>query len=138
MNKIDITLHQAFYPTNEIRDFIETVCRRWKFSKKEAYQIKTAMDEALTNIVRHAYKKTPGKIRIQITFKNDRITIKIKDWGEPMVRRKRTGPIDLMKREKDHGLGLVMIDRLMDKVTRSRRRNYNELMMQKQRNGARP
>ena len=120
MNKIDITLHEAFYPTGEVRDFIETVCYKWGFSSKEAYHIKTAMDEALTNIVRHAYKKTPGKIKIQITFAHDKMTIKIKDWGKPIARKKRTGPADLVKRKKDHGLGLVMIDRLMDHVARSR------------------
>ena len=135
MNKIDITLHKGFYPTNEVRDFIETVCHKWGFTPKDAYQIKTAIDEALTNVVRHAYKKEPGKIKIEVTFNHDTMTIKIKDWGKPMEHRKKTGPVDLMKRKKDHGLGLVLIDRLMDKVTRMRRKSYNELTMKKQHNG---
>lgn len=135
MNKIDITLHKGFYPTNEVRDFIEEVSRKWGFTSKNAYQIKTAIDEALTNIVRHAYKKNPGKIQIQVTYNHETMIIKIKDWGKPMARRKKTGPIDLMKTKKDHGLGLVLIDRLMNKVTRMRRKNYNELTMKKQHDG---
>jgi anti-sigma regulatory factor (Ser/Thr protein kinase) len=132
MNKIEITLHQGSYPTNEVRDFIEKVCRKWGLVTRDAYQIKTVIDEALTNIVRHAYKKDGGKIKIQLTYKNNTMMIKIRDWGTPMVSRKRTGPTDLVKKKKDHGLGLVMIDRLMDKVTRIRRNNFNELTMKKQ------
>jgi anti-sigma regulatory factor (Ser/Thr protein kinase) len=131
MKKIDITLHSGFYPTTEIRDFIGSLCQRIGLTAKLAYQIKTVIDEAMTNVVRHAYQNKPGKIKMQVKYHRNTLTISIKDWGKPLAHHKKTGPTDLVELKKDHGLGLVMIDRIMDKVQRVRRNSYNELIMKK-------
>lgn len=137
MKKIDITLHSGFCPTSEIRDFIGILCERLGLTTKSAYQIKTVIDEALTNVVRHAYRNKQGKIKMQVKHHGNTLTISIKDWGEPLARRPIKAPTDLVAKKKDHGLGLIMIDRLMDKVQRVRRSNYNELIMKKHLNESR-
>jgi len=137
MHKIEIILHKGFYPTTEVRDFIAVICRRWGFTSRHAYQIKTAVDEALTNIIQHAYKNGQGMIKLQISYNREKMKIIIRDRGKPLEQRPRTTPVDLVIKKKDRGLGLVLIERLMDKVKRIRRKNYNELVMEKTRTGAR-
>jgi serine/threonine-protein kinase RsbW len=49
------------------------------------HQCKLAMIEGLTNAVRHAHENLPLEtpIELEITVSNDRLEIKIWDWGKP-------------------------------------------------------
>jgi serine/threonine-protein kinase RsbW len=49
------------------------------------YQCQLVVSEACTNAVRHAHKNLPREspIALEITVFNDRLKIKIWDWGEP-------------------------------------------------------
>ena len=41
----------------DVRDFIADICIRAGFSKRETNNTKLAMDEACTNIIKHAFNK---------------------------------------------------------------------------------
>jgi serine/threonine-protein kinase RsbW len=50
------------------------------------YQRQLVVSEAFTNAVRHAHKNLPREtpIELEITVFNERLKIKIWDWGEPV------------------------------------------------------
>jgi anti-sigma regulatory factor (Ser/Thr protein kinase) len=56
MKKLELTLYKDFYPIDELRNFIASLCRRLGFDRNDVYRVKAAVDEAVTNVIRHSYK----------------------------------------------------------------------------------
>lgn len=131
MKKMEITLYNNFFPVKELRSFIAEVCKQLGCSGKHAYLVKTAVDEALMNIVRHSRNNTKGMIKISVQSTNDKMTMSIKDWGEPFMPGtvKRKSLDELVDTKREGGLGLLTMERVMDKVTYRRKKHYNELVM---------
>ena len=134
---MEFTLHGSFYPHNEIRNFIAGICERLGYNSKTVYEIKTATDEAFANVVQHAHKHKKGKIKIKLVSDPKKITITVKDWGEPFeaARIKSRSPNDLVHTKKEGGLGVLLMTRLMDRIRYIRRKTHNELIMTKYRKG---
>jgi anti-sigma regulatory factor (Ser/Thr protein kinase) len=55
------------------------------------------------------------------------------DCGEPFLPRvaRRSSPSEMITAQKEGGLGLSLVERLMDEVKYIRRKKYNELRMVK-------
>ena len=103
----------------EVREFIDAAARAFGFSEKNIANIILAVDEACTNIIKHAYHyATDQEIEISIFPGRHSFEIRIYDNGkafDPSLVR----ALDL----KDHigqkrrgGLGVYLMKRLMDKV----------------------
>ncbi len=112
---------------SDARDFVATAARRFGFSEEEAANITLAVDEACTNIIKHAYQFAPDKeIEIEIVEGKESFEIRMYDSGtkfDPAAIR----PPDL-KEHLGHfrrgGLGIYLMKKLMDKVdTNSSRAN---------------
>jgi len=103
----------------EVREFVDTAARAFGFSEEDVANIILAVDEACTNIIKHAYQYAADReIEISIFPSTRSFEIRIYDNGKPfnpsLIR-----PPDL----KDHighkrrgGLGVYLMKRLMDKV----------------------
>jgi len=106
----------------QIRKFTESVAQESGFSEDEIGKIILAVDEACTNIIKHAYKYSPeGEIKIIITFDGNKLVISIIDHGnhfdpnvipEPDIK-------EYYKQKKSGGLGMFLIKKLMDEVVYS-------------------
>lgn len=102
-----------------IRRFTELAANEFGFSDDEVGKIILAVDEACTNIIKHAYKLSPdGEIKITITFDQNKLVISIVDHGnhfdpnlipEPDIQ-------EYYKQKKSGGLGMFLIKKLMDEV----------------------
>lgn len=73
-----------------------------------------AVGEALTNIIRHAYRGKAGDIRIHFKDAGDRVEIVLRDYGDKFDPS-RIPEADLPP-SKPGGLGLYLIRKLTDKV----------------------
>jgi len=131
MRKVELTLCRGFYPINEVRNFMANICHQIGLKRSEIYRIKAAVDEACMNIIQHSYKNKKGNISIRLDSNATKITIYIRDSGKSFKVRKakRRTPDDIVNIEKEGGLGLSMIEQLMDEVKYSRREKYNQLTM---------
>ncbi|HET7626921.1 MAG TPA: anti-sigma B factor RsbW [Bacillales bacterium] len=99
------------------------VANRIGFSYDEIEDIKVAVSEACTNAVNHAYNKEEnGKITVGYGIYEDRLEIMVVDRGKSFDFadiRKKVGPFngDLsVEKMSEGGLGLFLIETLMDKV----------------------
>jgi serine/threonine-protein kinase RsbW len=103
----------------EVREFVGSAARSSGFSEEDIASIVLAVDEACTNIIKHAYQYAADKeIEISISRNNRSFEIRIMDSGktfDPSLLR----PLDLKEHIGHHrrgGLGVYLMKRLMDKV----------------------
>lgn len=85
----------------------------------ELGDIKTAVSEAVTNCVVHAYPDCIGKILLRCRIlEGDRLEIVIRDWGRGIadVEKART-PLFTTGGEDRSGMGFTIMESFMDKLT---------------------
>jgi serine/threonine-protein kinase RsbW len=119
-----------------VRAMTERLTELFGFPPPERRSVTRAVDEALTNIVRHAYGGQTGQ-PIEILFRrvSRRRTGKQGDGLEILLsdRGPAVDPAKLRGRQLDEikpgGLGLHFIRRSMDTVEFTRRRGVNELRL---------
>lgn len=98
------------------RKQIEAFCHSVGFDDKAVGEIGLCVNEAMANIIRHAYRgKDNEPIEITATLTSGMLRIAIRDWGTGL----QPGPLPEMKQDPMHpgGLGLICLGRLMDKIT---------------------
>ncbi len=99
-----------------IRRHIEQSCRACGYDRNTANNIVLAVDEACSNIIRHAYKGADnGYIHIEIGRDAENMIIQLDDDApavDPAERRTKDTNID-----RAGGLGLVLIEKIMDATT---------------------
>ncbi len=84
----------------------------------ELNDIKTAVSEAVTNCIVHAYPDSLGKVRLRLRlFGDNTLEIVVKDWGVGIedVERART-PLFTTGNEERSGMGFTIMESFMDGV----------------------
>ena len=84
---------------------------------EELNDIKTAVSEAVTNCIVHAYKDTIGKIYITVCADGENIKIRIRDYGcgIPDIE-KAMEPLYTTGGEERAGLGFAVMGSFTDKL----------------------
>lgn len=121
---------------SDVRNFVAEHASSNGFNRQEIADIRLAVDEAITNIIKHAYKGDENHtIDIEVTFKKDRVCIELLDTGatfnlkafpEPNIKEK-------IKQKKRGGMGVYLIHSLMDDVSYGRVDDANKMVMCKYR-----
>jgi serine/threonine-protein kinase RsbW len=120
---------------SEIRDFVSGSALDAGIPETTVENIILAVDEACTNIIKHAYKLSPeGEIIIKIDYDEEKFTVMIIDYGKSFDPEKVPLP-DLQKYYREHrvgGLGMYLMKSLMDDVTyTSIPGKYNQVLLSK-------
>ncbi len=118
-----------------IRDFISSSAYEAGMKSDEVENIILAVDEACTNIIRHAYKSVPdGELIIKTKSTLSRFVVSITDYGKSFEPEMIPEP-DLQKYYKQRrvgGLGMYLMKTLMDDVKYvSIPGKYNEVLLSK-------
>ena len=102
-----------------IRDVVAKVASRVGFDTDETSKIELAVDEACTNVIKHAYANNSNQmIEVSIKVDQKKLIIIVADKGKGFDPEKIKLP-DLnesIKKGRKGGLGLCLIKTLMDKV----------------------
>jgi len=107
-----------------VRDFIRSYASKCGLMEKEISKIVLAVDEACTNIIKHAYKYSPqGDINLRINCSQNKFVVLITDTGNHFNPELIPEPnlAAFQKEKRKGGLGIFLIKKLMDEV------NYKNL-----------
>lgn len=118
----------------KVRDFVAKHASNFGFKKQDVADIRLAVDEAYTNIIKHAYKNDKHKsVDIELGYNSSEFWISLLDTGDafdpsnystPDVRKK-------IKEKKRGGVGVYLIKKLMDNVEYRTKGSVNEIRMTK-------
>lgn len=121
----------------EVRQVVQDVVHSSRFPTSEANRIVLAVDEAVTNIMQHAYEHDlEGNLEIELVVEGDntKFEVVIRDSGKSFDP-KSADEVDVgehVKNGKRHGLGIFLIRQIMDEVVYSYKQGVrNELRMVK-------
>lgn len=118
----------------KIASFIRSEAEHTSLSHSDVFAVETAVDEAVSNIIEHAYQgEDKGEIICICTSDKDGITITLEDYGEPFNPNDIQVPdlnVPLMNRI-EHGLGMYMMRKWMDEVHYEFDKGVNRVIMVK-------
>ncbi|RMG07630.1 MAG: ATP-binding protein [Planctomycetota bacterium] len=105
---------------SKVRAVVAEVLEETPFNRETRNKIIVAVDEALANVVEHAYGEERGTVDIRFTLDAERLHVRIRDNG---IRfhpgEKLTSEIDIhehIRKGLKGGLGLFLMRRIMDEV----------------------
>jgi serine/threonine-protein kinase RsbW len=117
--KLTRTIPSKTESLHEVREFISEAAQRHGFSDEETSKIVLAVDEACTNIIKHAYQGNPDKeIQITVHAGNGVFEVLIEDEGRSFDSL-AIKPPDLKQHLTQYrrgGLGVYLMKTLMDEV----------------------
>ena len=119
----------------QMRDFVTRIGRKYGVSERTINAFKLAIDEAGTNIIRHAYRDWEGFITVQMVIRDQTVTITLIDQGHTFDPNNVRDP-DLQRYVdigKKGGLGVFIIRRVIDEIDYRKTENGNELRLTKKR-----
>jgi len=112
----------------DLADHIATINQ---FPPSESRKIALAVDEAITNVIKHSYRNAMDKdIKLEFFSSADGIKVRIIFTGVPPVLEQMGVNLNKMiKEKKKGGLGVELIRRIMDSVEYKTTENFNTCEM---------
>lgn len=115
--------------------FILGLARQVGFKPAALGQIELASEEAIVNVIEHAYQDGGGEIKISVeTEPKKRIVITLFDQGKPFDPLAEAEPGDLsasLEEREVGGLGIHFIRKCLDEVSYRREGAWNVLTLVK-------
>ncbi len=104
-------------------------------SDVEVRRIEIALEEGLVNVISYAYQGKEGTVVISIQFEEGKyVEITIEDSGlpfNPLKHKRKVDPFIPVEELEEGGLGILFMQKLMDKVEYQRVKTKNQLTMRK-------
>jgi serine/threonine-protein kinase RsbW len=118
-------------------DWIEARCSEAEVGSDAAFKLALALEEAVANVIHHAFGGTPPphRVAVTLTIGSDRVTAEVVDNGGPFDPSAAPGPeMDVPLEQRDPGgLGIHLIRTMMDRVDYRRIAGENRLLLEKMR-----
>lgn len=116
----------------DIGRYVEAAAAAGGLAKRQAYDLRLAVDEIATNIVVHGYQANDrsGDIVVRADVDDTAVTVTIEDWAPPFdpLSRQLPSEADLSQplEERDiGGLGIYLAVRSVDELIHERRDDRN-------------
>ena len=113
-----------------VRSAVQQLAAVAGFADRDCRLITLAVDEAMANIIRHAYNsRTDRPIELSCWHRNGRLEFLLVDYGKPVPPEEIRGrPLHEVR---PGGLGVHLIKEIMDSVRYEPRRSGNHLRLSK-------
>lgn len=117
-NEMSLTFKSISINEGFARACIAAFCTQSDPTLEEITDIKTAVSEAVTNCVVHAYPKNVGEINIRVQLYDDSVMIWISDHGIGIENiKKAREPFYTTKPEQERsGMGFTVMESFMDYI----------------------
>ena len=103
----------------KIAELVQKASQEFGLDPLAAYGVETAVDEACSNIIEHAYGgEGKGEIEFNYCIDGESLIIKLQDTGKGFNPRKVPKPkINVpLKQRQENGLGLYFMHQWMDEI----------------------
>lgn len=132
--KYSISVQASTRHLAKVRNFVAQHAAKQGFSKQDVADIRLAVDEAYTNIIKHSYKNDSDQtVDIKLGYDDDVFWIALLDEGQSfdVSRYKEPDVEQKIKQKKRGGVGVYLIKKLMDEVTYEQENDTNIITMTK-------
>ena len=139
LNEMKLTIKAISANEGFARSTVSAFCVGANLNLDELTEIKTAVSEAVTNCVVHAYPNKDGEIKINVKLTENKIYISISDDGIGIDNLERAKePFFTTKPEEERsGMGFTVMESFMDKIELKRnKKNGVTVFMEKNINKA--
>ena len=130
----NITIPSSTRYLEAVRTFVEEHTLEAGFDAQSVEHFKVAVDEACTNVIKHAYMGNEAcELYVSIIIYPDRCTVCIRDEGRAFLPKNYNEPdiFELAKKKKAGGFGVHIMRRLMDHIEYSSQGSVNEVRLTK-------
>lgn len=115
-------------------EWIRQTIVSYGFTYEECKKFEVALEEALVNIINHAYRHSPGLIEIQYDWNvsTKQLRFSIIDQGYPFNPLRHNLKVDIgteMEKRKEGGLGIHLMKELTDYIDYQREDDSNVLTL---------
>jgi len=117
---------------SDVRSFVNEHAYNFGFGDKEISEIILAVDEACTNVIKHAYKgNLEAEFEVRVIASGIEFAVTVRDWGESFKPEEVPVPNikEKMKVHKAGGLGIFLMRKLMDTVEYQEKGAANEVRL---------
>jgi serine phosphatase RsbU (regulator of sigma subunit)/anti-sigma regulatory factor (Ser/Thr protein kinase) len=129
---IKLKISSAKKHVKEVRKKLDEICTKMGFSDADIFDIKLAINEAHANVIEHAYfGSEEGDILFKFEVFKDKLKVSIKDYGQGVGQKTIKGKEEDLKDLEGSGLGVHLINTIMDVVKFERHTSGTELKLEK-------
>ena len=133
-NRFEVEIESKVENLSVISDFVAESLKQFGVDQATTSRVQLAVDEACTNVIRHAYSEWKDLITLVLELVDNDLIITIRDRGKPFDPSSIPPPnleADLDER-KIGGLGIYFMRQLMDEISYNfDAETGNELKMKK-------
>ncbi len=111
-----------------IRDFVNTSLAELEVNDQESDVIVLAVDEVCANVIIHSCNCDINKnLELELKKEQENIVVKIKDSGLSYnpIEHKSTSLQEIVETKRKGGLGLMLVNRIMDKIEYRVEKTFN-------------
>ena len=101
----------------EVQEAILLACRANQFTEDAFFAIKLALDEAVTNAIKHGNQLNPAKhVEVWAEVTPEEARVEVRDEGPGFTRKQVPDPLLEENLDKCSGRGLLLIEAYMSEV----------------------
>jgi len=120
--------------TRMVRNMVKSFLTQRGVAEEDVWDMEIAINEALTNVIRHTYSNDQTKpIKLSVFYDGQKVEVFIRDYGDHVdPKLLQPKPLDP---EREGGFGLYIIHRVFDSVEFSNVCRGNLLVLKKKLRG---
>ena len=136
---LSLCLESRLEELQRLEAAVEDLGEREQWPPNLLYQVKLVLEEVIVNIINYGYEERGGhKIDVHLISEPDTLTIKIADDGrafDPLHQAPRPDVAAPLEDRPIGGLGVYLVQTLMDEASYRREQDRNHLTLIKRRDG---
>ena len=136
--RVELFLHPDLQELRRMDDAIEQLAVEQDWSAKLSFQVKLILEELVINVMNYGFPEGMDRpdIEVRLDSTPERLVIEIADQGQPFDPFTEAPAEDVTSALEDRaigGLGVHLVQTMVDEATYTRDGNYNRVRLLKRR-----